>query len=467
MAFTLQVIRGSTTYTIADPFFLEGAEGLGGASVRNIEESGPYQDGATHLDERLDARTITLKLNVIGSSAAVLDGHRDTLMKMFKPVSGVPITLKITRDDNSVRQIDTRRTGPLDIPLVAINRPGNLHRAVVQLRAADPTWYDPTLKTENFLVPTSDWWLAYASIGTANVLEHVENPTQGQAWTNTGSVAAGSPFTVAFRTSGTMPPTDTYDYYAYETLGADNTFFVASIAGGSSRYISKTNSANQLSNASLLTLGSVSNVFVVSNGGTTVVYNNNVAMGTVVGATIPIPNAAGGTSFWRRSSNLNVDDTNWPPAIPKAAAYNIALSDDQRAALNDAMTQGTLQGSAFSGNIAYAGDFDSYPTITMTGPIISPLITNTTTGDQLSFAGGTIGSTDVWTIETRYGRKSVLNAAGSSVEQYLSSDSDLATFRLVADPAATGGTNTISVAGTAGGTATAISLAYYNRYTGF
>ena len=31
MAFTLEVIRGSTTYTIADPYTLEGAEGMGGA----------------------------------------------------------------------------------------------------------------------------------------------------------------------------------------------------------------------------------------------------------------------------------------------------------------------------------------------------------------------------------------------------------------------------------------------------
>src|SRR3990172_7540732 len=108
MAFTLEVIRGSTTYTIADPYTLEGAEGMGGASVRNIEESGPYQDGTTHLDERLDPRTITLRLNVHGASASALDGHRDTLMTMFKPVSGVPITLKITRDDGTIRQIDTR-----------------------------------------------------------------------------------------------------------------------------------------------------------------------------------------------------------------------------------------------------------------------------------------------------------------------------------------------------------------------
>lgn len=146
-----------------------------------------------------------------------------------------------------------------------------------------------------------------------------------------------------------------------------------------------------------------------------------------------------------------------------AAAYSISLSDEQRGNLY----QASLVGSAYNTSFAYAGDVDTYPVISITGPYADPLITNITTGDILDFTGGTVGSADIWTIDLRYGRKSAVNAAGSSVASYLSESSDLSTFRLVAAPLATGGTNLISVGGSAIGTAASISLSYYERYLSF
>lgn len=457
MAFTLQVIRGATTYTISDPYFLEGAEGMGGASVRNIEESGPHQDGATHLDERLDPRTITLKLNVIGSSPSALDGYRNTLMTMFKPVRGVPITLKITRDDGSVRQIDTRRTGPLDIPLVAIHRPGNLHRAVVQLRAADPVWYDPTGIDVPFLGP-SDWWLAFNTIGTANVLEHAENPGTAQLWTNSGSAAMGSPWTVFFRSAN--PGTAADFQYAFQTYDGNYPAQAYTDPGFGSAVILVSARADAVISA--LASGTA-NYFTQTNGGTLTFYQNTTAFGPYSNGlpTSALPGTTQGTATWRsRTDSAKF----WPVALPYAAAYNIALSTTQRNALSAAVLTG---GSAYNIAVPYTGDVDSYPVITIQGPITNPVIANTTTGDTLDFTGGTVGSADVWTIDLRYGRKSALNTSGVSVEQYLSTDSDLATFRLVPDPLATGGTNVISVAGTATGTATVVTLSYYTRYLSY
>lgn len=457
MAFKLEVIRGATTYNISagNVIAIENIDDLGGASVRNLEEQGPSQDGASHIGERLEPRTMTLRLNAVGSTDSALDGYRDTLNAMFKPVRGVPITLKITRDDGEIRQIDCRRTGPLSIPLERMNRPGHLHRAVVQLRAADPTLYDPDEETETFLVPAAEWWLGYETIGTVSVLEHAVAPTQGQAWATSGSVAAGSPWTVIFR-SGLETPTASIKEAFEVSDGASGANFQAWTSWGGG-YFAQTSSAAGTA-AAYMTAGT-HDYFLVNNGGTLEVYRDTTLVKTIVGVGNAIQ--ASGNKRWR-SDRSNTASTRWAEALPYAAAYNIALDAVQRQALSNAMTAG----SAFSKNIAYEGDWDSYPVIEIVGPITNPIITNTGTGDTLDFTGGTVGSADIWTIDTRYGRKSVLSGT-TSVVQYLSDDSDLAAFRMVPDPLVTGGTNTISVSGSATTGSTTISLSYFKRYVSF
>lgn len=466
MAHKIEILRGATTYVLNDPsdasnpFSVEDGAGLGGASVRNIEEHGPYQDGSTHLDERLEPSVSTWRIFVKGATAAALDGHRDTLNKMFKPIRGVPIIVKYTRDDGAIRYQDTRRTGPLDIPLTKEHRPGNLHKAVVQLRAADPTWYDSTEESEVFVVPSSDWWLAYGNIGTANVLEHANSPTQGQAWTNAGSVVAGSAWTIVFRSNRQAAGTAALYAFTSNTVGGPTAMgFSASTVADS--YLMQGGTASSIT-GNLMAAGT-HNYFAIHNGGTLTLHRDETLIGTdSVGNSLPIPGTASGTARWRSLySDANVGK--WTEAFPNAAAYNIALNDTQHLALNQVMNIG----SAYSVSVPYLGDVDSYPVITILGPMSDPVITNSTTGDTLDFTGGTVGTAEIWTIETRYGRKSVLNGAGSSVERYLSPDSDLATFRLVPDPIATGGTNVITLSGSATGTASAMTLSYYNRYISY
>ncbi len=461
MAYTIQIIRGATTYNINDgnPFRLENADDLGGASVRNIEERGPYQDGATHLDHRLEPDTFTLRINVVGATAAALDGHRDTLNAIFKPVVGVPIILKITRDDGAVRQVDTRRTGRLAIPLVPINYPGHLHRAVVQLRAADPTWYNPTVQEQAFVPPSATWWLAFDTIGSANVMEHVEAPTQGQAWAHTGSVAAGSPWAIFFR-SGSVTPVTPPDYAFHSQGGVSNIRFYANILDSGGYFYE---AAGNLYAAGAFMSSGTANYLLATNGGTVYLYRDNVLLSTDTGDnSYAIAGSAAGSARWRSQFDNSVV-SRWGAALPYAAIYNIELNATQRAALQ----QATSVGTAYSIAIVYAGDIDSYPIIAIRGPFANPILTNTTTGDTLNFTGGTVGSADVWTIDTRYGRKSVLDLAGSSVANYLSDDSDLVTFRLAPDPIASGGTNTIVIGGSAQSGSAGATLSWYNRYLGY
>lgn len=470
MPFKLEVIRGSTTYDISagQPIAIEHLDDVGGAAVRVIEEQGPQQDGASHLDYRLEPRTMMLRLNVVGSSASALDGYRDTLNAMFKPVRGVPILLRLTRDDGSIRQLDCERVGRLSIALDKTERPGNLHRAVVPLRAANPLFYDPTEEELSFASASANWWLGYNTIGSANVLEHVDTPTQGQLWTNTGSVAAGSAWTIVFR--GAPPSGSGFVYNAISPGHTSTDYF---------RYYQSTPGVEVVQWGSAFAgtvnlMGGTQTYFVIVEPdfgipGTVLVQiwrNENQMLGELPAASAlaPIPAAGSGTARWRSRAD-GTANAPWGTVITRAAVYNIALTTTQRTALLQSITAGA--GSAFTVSVPYEGDYDSYPVITITGPLTNPVITNTTSGDTLDFTGGTVDTGDIWTIDTRYGRKRAVNLAGSSIMRYLSDDSDLATFRLLAEPLATGGTNVVAVSYGSAGTAAGINIAYYNRYIGF
>jgi hypothetical protein len=463
MAFTLQVVRGSTTYNLTSPFSLESADGIGGAPVRNIEDSGPFQDGATHLGERLDPRTITLSINIVGASASALDGHRDTLNTMFKPVTSVPIQLKLTRDDGAIRQIDCRRVGPMDIPLVPMNRPGNLHRAVVQLRAVEPTWYNPTMGTVTLAAQNNNWWLAGGTIGTASVLEHAESPSQGQLWTHSGSVAAGQPWTVFFRSALETLVAGSVKY-AFDFAPDDGGVGHGNFLAADPNYTAQAATDLVINGAALMTSGS-QNYYVVTTGSSMTAYRGTVVLGTdPTGSAsgIAIAGTSVSASRWRKAYD-NAANTQWSADLPFAASYNIALNAAQMLALGTSLVAYTGETT----DLVYQGDFDSYPIVAITGPLTDPIIINTAISGTLDFTGGTISGGDTWTVDTRYGHKTAVNGSGSSVLNYLTTASTLSTFRIVPAPVASGGTNTISVNGTNRSTATSVTITYYNRYFSF
>lgn len=115
-------------------------------------------------------------------------------------------------------------------------------------------------------------------------------------------------------------------------------------------------------------------------------------------------------------------------------------------------------------NVAYGGSWEEYPIIIIQGPITSPIITNTTTGDVLDFTGATLGVSDVWTINLRYGNKTVVDQNGVNKISALTSASTLGTWRLLSRRDTAGGINAIRVQGSGGSTATQVFMKYNERY---
>ena len=128
----------------------------------------------------------------------------------------------------------------------------------------------------------------------------------------------------------------------------------------------------------------------------------------------------------------------------------------------------TVGASTIDSNIAisYGGNAPSYPIIRITGVATDPVLTNATLGLKLDFTGTTIGAADYYEIDLRYGRKTVVDSAGANQLADLTTDSDISTFRIAADPDAPGGINSLNFTCTAATLATACTVVYYERYIG-
>lgn len=153
---TLEAIVAGTTYNLNNgtPFaYIDEEDGM--AEVRRITERGPQQDGDTDIDQRLEPRTFPLGLIMYSASAAALDDNRDLAYRIFRP-SRIPIRLRWTRHNGSVRQLDCHVSGKLLFPLG--RRAGFSQRFVVPLRAADPRYYDPTQQSESFALTVGTGW---------------------------------------------------------------------------------------------------------------------------------------------------------------------------------------------------------------------------------------------------------------------------------------------------------------------
>jgi hypothetical protein len=112
--------------------------------------------------------------------------------------------------------------------------------------------------------------------------------------------------------------------------------------------------------------------------------------------------------------------------------------------------------------IVYTGSWESFPYITITGPITDCVITHVATGNKLDFTGTTIAAGQQYVIDCRYGYKTVTKVSDSSNKISELIDSDLSVFRLLTrrSSLAPGGANDISVTGTAATSATEIYFQY-------
>ena len=168
---------------------------------------------------------------------------------------------------------------------------------------------------------------------------------------------------------------------------------------------------------------------------------------------------------WRSNAN-NDAGSRWAGTITHYALYSPGLNETQIAALAEYMSGingGTIGQIAA---VAYEGNLPEFPVISIRGPISSPIITNLTTGHTLDFGTITIGAGTTYVIDTRYGYKTIL-AGTVNKRSELSDDSDLGDFHLAPNPTAPNGVNSVAAYGNNIGTATQISVVYYNRFTSY
>ena len=126
-----------------------GDQGFGLAPLHRVTVRGPLQDGDSDIDFRLDPRVLQIPLMVVNASATAPKYQhyeiREKLLSIFRPGDNAFIT--VTRSDGvttKTRVINVRVLGGMSFDV----DPDNFHvRTVVQLRADDPTWYDPTTTT--------------------------------------------------------------------------------------------------------------------------------------------------------------------------------------------------------------------------------------------------------------------------------------------------------------------------------
>lgn len=116
-------------------------------------------------------------------------------------------------------------------------------------------------------------------------------------------------------------------------------------------------------------------------------------------------------------------------------------------------------------SVAYAGDWQTFPVIYVTGPAQDVVVTNLTTDEKLDFTGATLAAGEVLTIDLGYEAKTIDSSVHGDVTANLTEDSDLANWHLAAHPEAAGGINEIlvEIAGQIT-TVTAVEITYYDRF---
>lgn len=426
--------------------------GVGLPPARRLKVRSPQQHGSTDIGFRYDEREMRLGFffNALNTSAAV--SKRDEIYAFWRSLADTPIQLRYTREDNTVRQIDCHVTGVVDMPWNPDENQNGLQNFVVQVEAANPLWYDPTADVVSFTSADNlDWWRALGTVASADVLEHVEAPTQGQSVDNSVVIAVGSPWSVYFQTNATAL-TKSPAEVAWTFMNTAESHAVVP-------QITPTQAQIGVSGAASITSyfdTGLQDYLVVCDGVTLYGYRNS----TLIGSTAYARGIDGSKTQteWRASAGAN----QWTPSIPYGAIFDIALTSNQRSALITAVAGGY----GASKTITYTGSFLTYPTITITGPITDPVLTNVSTGEDLDFTGVTIAGGDTYTIDCRFGYKTVKNAAGVNKIADLTAASDLATFHLGADPEVSGGANAFTLTGTGTDANTTVTIAYNERFVG-
>ena len=145
----IQMERGNKKYSfdsengfieagINSPVYLVGTVNWGMAPSHRITQRGPFQDGDTDVDFRLDPRVLALPFVAPASDADESFAVRNALLQVFKPGNDtwqIIVTFGVAKN----RVIDVKSVGGLTMDTDAKDF---TVRGVIQLRAADPVWSD-------------------------------------------------------------------------------------------------------------------------------------------------------------------------------------------------------------------------------------------------------------------------------------------------------------------------------------
>lgn len=171
-------------------------------------------------------------------------------------------------------------------------------------------------------------------------------------------------------------------------------------------------------------------------------------------------------SWQRVGIELYAPDPTWYDPVSAVFTFTLGGGETLAIPLSVPMRVGssTIDQSVV---VPYDGTWDAYPIITAIGPMTDLSIQNNALGDKLSFRGVTIAAADSYVIDCRYGYKTVTRTSdGANRIQDLTSDSNLATFRIGAHPRPRNGTNSIRVTANGLTTASKIIIRYHPRYLG-
>lgn len=203
----------------------QGDQGFGLAPLHRITQRGPMQHGDSDVDFRLDPRVLQLPIVAVTTSTDDYYTARNRLLSVFSPSNTVG-TLTVTTS-TWARSINVKVLGGLSFDTDA--KTGYTLRAVIQLRADDPTWYDAvphviagsgaiagTATAIPLLIPLTfgttsinatisftydGTWQTYPVITALGPITGlvITNNTTGQVITTTGSIAGGRTYTYDLR----------------------------------------------------------------------------------------------------------------------------------------------------------------------------------------------------------------------------------------------------------------------------
>ena len=500
------------------------SDGYGMPAITYIEQTGPYQHGATILDYRLQKRDIKLEFRSYSSNRLAYWRDRADLLDVFRVnrqpragVLGLGVLRKILPPDQSYPDGDRRRKGAVRDIKVLLNSGINYTVAegdwdlnsivgTIDLIAPDPTFYDPVANTEvvelaattelafpktikGWAVSLSailigDLSIPYVAYGTANLSATRLTDTIDAIAVNEILIIDSEKLVVT-----NVVITDANTGTLTVTRGYGGT---AAAAHNSASLIAVTKDITTVANFAITATTYEPWRVVYDFSSTLAAAISAVDMTITYAAILATSSAAavGDVLFCQTvDAGTFVNEKMLVTAVNSSTSVTVTRGHDDTVAVahgsgdklvvttSAQITQnenalGILFGSATLSEgfvITYEGTWDAFPTISVTGPWDNFTITNGATLETLDF-GYNIDSGETVVFDLAYGTKSVTNQNGTNLIGSLSTDSDLATFHLATDSEVTtglaDGINPMVVTGTNLNENSALVLVWYTRYIG-